>query len=648
MKKLNKEYFPFTSEFLSVAYGQICKDRSVTTRCRFGFDLWTDAVERMTASAGYVFGWLLLKGLDLGSRISWSQDLFEKTVGIDEWDGFWGTTTYKFYGPLDSGGRHTSLLKLPTISTQVLVAAAVSAGIGQLLKPFSSSWLYGKDFSLSSAIQAGGFPSTHSSAVIATATSIALERGFADPIFGMAVVYASLVMYDAQASISNSGIRAKVKDRKTQFNGWPNEVSAYDGKSDFGVWSMKMKALLSHYKVSIALEEKIEKWSEEQKKKKSEIEDEAYNLLVLSLADSVLRRFKSNNNNSNRPRHDKRKDVKPSNNNSAGKETRKCYYCGNVGHLRKQCNKWQNRTNTNANHETNVATTNKCDGVAPEVLSVTDRSSADQWILDSGCFFQMCPHAGWFEGLSEIAHERVFMADSNSCQVIGIGVNNGKLIVSKGNRVVLTARGIVRHRTVRASPQQNGVAERMNRTLLDKARGLLFTSPNLGHLRVFGCAAYAHTKDDKLDPRTIPCIFSGYLFGVKGYRLWDYKSKGIKIIISKDVIFDENAFPYKSLSAEFVLHDNKPVSIQFEVESSLPRIVNADNVPQPIENENDNVPPPKQSDQHDSDQNQGVEAEDHGENQGPEFDVEHLDVSNNENLANYQLVCDRPRRENEA
>ena len=30
--------------------------------------------------------------------------------------------------------------------------------------------------------------------------------------------------------------------------------------------------------------------------------------------------------------------------------------------------------------------------------------------------------------------------------------------------------GIVRHRTVRRTPQQNGVAERMNRTLLERAR----------------------------------------------------------------------------------------------------------------------------------------------------------------------------------
>ena len=33
--------------------------------------------------------------------------------------------------------------------------------------------------------------------------------------------------------------------------------------------------------------------------------------------------------------------------------------------------------------------------------------------------------------------------------------------------------GIMRHRTVRYTPQQNGVAERMNMTLLDRARCML-------------------------------------------------------------------------------------------------------------------------------------------------------------------------------
>lgn len=49
---------------------------------------------------------------------------------------------------------------------KVLVAAAASAAIGQLSKPFTSVLLYGKDFDFKTAFQAGGFPSTHSSVML--------------------------------------------------------------------------------------------------------------------------------------------------------------------------------------------------------------------------------------------------------------------------------------------------------------------------------------------------------------------------------------------------------------------------------------------------------------------------------------------------
>nr|POF12208.1 putative membrane protein yuid [Quercus suber] len=97
--------------------------------------------------------------------------------------------------------------------SEVLVAAGISAAIGQLSKPFTSVLLYGKDLDFKAAFQAGGFPSTHSSAVVATATIIALERGLSDSIFGLTVVYAGLIMYDAQGVRREVGNHAKVLNK---------------------------------------------------------------------------------------------------------------------------------------------------------------------------------------------------------------------------------------------------------------------------------------------------------------------------------------------------------------------------------------------------------------------------------------------------
>jgi hypothetical protein len=140
--------------------------------------------------------------------------------------------------------------------------------------------------------------------------------------------------------------------------------------------------------------------------------------------------------------------------------------------------------------------------------------------------------------------------------------------------------GIVRHRTVRKTPQQNGVAERMNKTLLERARCMLSnaglskdfwaelvnidyylvnrspstvlecktpsevwsgTPTGYSNLKVFGCPVYAHVNDGKLERRANKCIFLGYASGVKGCRLWCIELKSPGLIISRDVKFNKSA-----------------------------------------------------------------------------------------------------------
>ncbi|KAK4383959.1 Retrovirus-related Pol polyprotein from transposon TNT 1-94 [Sesamum angolense] len=91
--------------------------------------------------------------------------------------------------------------------------------------------------------------------------------------------------------------------------------------------------------------------------------------------------------------------------------------------------------------------------------------------------------------------------------------------------------GIKRHKTNPYTPQQNGVAERMNRTLLEKIPLCPFkwkipesvwtsNAVDISSLRVFGCSAFVHQSVDKLAPRSQKCVFIGYPDGIKGYRLW--------------------------------------------------------------------------------------------------------------------------------
>ncbi|VAI88847.1 unnamed protein product [Triticum turgidum subsp. durum] len=96
---------------------------------------------------------------------------------------------------------------------KVRLAATVAGVIGQLAKPFTSGRDGGKIDIVRVAAQSGGMPSTHSAAVVAVTTSLALERGFADSIFGMSVVFASIVMYDAQGVRREVGKHARLLNK---------------------------------------------------------------------------------------------------------------------------------------------------------------------------------------------------------------------------------------------------------------------------------------------------------------------------------------------------------------------------------------------------------------------------------------------------
>ncbi|KAL8154924.1 hypothetical protein AgCh_000328 [Apium graveolens] len=83
--------------------------------------------------------------------------------------------------------------------------------------------------------------------------------------------------------------------------------------------------------------------------------------------------------------------------------------------------------------------------------------------------------------------------------------------------------GILRHYTAPYTPQQNGVVERRNRTVVAMARTFMKTP-------------VVHTK--KLDDRSQMMVHFGREPGMKAYRLFDL-TRG-KIYISRDVVFSED------------------------------------------------------------------------------------------------------------
>ena len=105
-----------------------------------------------------------------------------------------------------------------------------------------------------------------------------------------------------------------------------------------------------------------------------------------------------------------------------------------------------------------------------------------------------------------------------------------------------------------------------------------FGSPSTySDLKFFGCPTHAHVDNGKLEPRLVKCIFLGYKFGVKGYKLWCPKTK--KLVISINVIFDKTSMIQvlapKDSSIETVQRADK----QVEFETSLVSNSNEHSVP---------------------------------------------------------------------
>jgi hypothetical protein len=145
--------------------------------------------------------------------------------------------------------------------------------------------------------------------------------------------------------------------------------------------------------------------------------------------------------------------------------------------------------------------------------------------------------------------------------------------------------GIIFQTSCTGTPQQNGRVERKHRHILNVARALRFQgnlpiefwgecvltvgylinrtsssilnaktpyevlhgqTPSYTHLRVFGSLCFSrnqNTNGDKFASRSRRCVFMGYPYGQKGWRVYDIETH--EFFVSRDATFFETQFPFQ-------------------------------------------------------------------------------------------------------
>ena len=195
-------------------------------------------------------------------------------------------------------------------------------------------------------------------------------------------------------------------------------------------------------------------------------------------------------------------------------------------------------------------------------------------------------YSGWYQVYFLKSKDEIFdafvkyknLAETETGNKIkALQTDNGKEYCNTKFRQFLDQHGIQQRLSIPYNPQQNGVAERRNRTLLDMARCQLIQAqlppsfwaeavgtanyirnrctskalanetpfelwkgwtPVVGHMRTFGTKVFILNKNPtkgKFEPRSKEGIFIGYPEHAKGYRVWIPAEK--KAVVSRDIRF---------------------------------------------------------------------------------------------------------------
>ncbi|UYV77561.1 K02A2.6-like [Cordylochernes scorpioides] len=247
-----------------------------------------------------------------------------------------------------------------------------------------------------------------------------------------------------------------------------------------------------------------------------------------------------------------------------------------------------------------------------------ERNDRQIWCIDSGCTAHLTPNLTLMENVTEYKSEINLAEKGKTTQAIAKGDMRLTTCTSEGQENIrikdilhvpnlrnnflfegLFKRSGIDHQLITTySPQSNGVAESVNRTLIDTARTLLIDSklpmkfwaeaiataayiknctpqmsikhhtpiqrwngrkPSIKHIRIFGCLTHwleSKPRRNKFSPKGRKGIFIGYSIKRKSYRIYDIMTKRIHEVRSVKFSEDKRGIDYANDIQEDTNCDN--------------------------------------------------------------------------------------------
>lgn len=131
-----------------------------------------------------------------------------------------------------------------------LWSALLAIGLTQLLK-VPLSYIASRKFDWTLLTSTGGMPSSHSAAVTALSTAIALEQGLDSTLFAMSVIFSIIVMFDATGIRRHAGYHATVINQLvSDFSKLVKEVKSWPQKEETEK-RKELKELLGHQPIEV-------------------------------------------------------------------------------------------------------------------------------------------------------------------------------------------------------------------------------------------------------------------------------------------------------------------------------------------------------------------------------------------------------------